>query len=200
MKYITLLLLILLLIACGQKKSTDGGLELTDTQLKEIIKKQPQINNPGTGDAAMQQLEMSYQSDSSNLDNVYNLAFMYCNKCVADTSFVACPKAEQYLSRVIRLKADYRQGKAYYNRALCFEHQSKLDAALQDLNRFSELNANNSKPPVNYFMKKAMLLKKMDRNREACAELKRAEKHDTTGISQIEWRADCMPEAKNQKK
>jgi hypothetical protein len=55
MKYINLLLLALLLTACGQKKSNDGGLELTDTQLKEIIKKQPQINNSGTGDAAMQQ-------------------------------------------------------------------------------------------------------------------------------------------------
>jgi tetratricopeptide (TPR) repeat protein len=191
MKHINILLLILLLIACGQKKSNDGGLELTDTQLKEIIKKQPQINNPGTGDAAMQQLEMSYQSDSSNLDNVYNLAFMYCNKCVADTSFVACPKAAQYLSRVIRLKADYRQGKAYYNRALCNEHQSNLDAALLDYNRFSEINANNPKPPVNYFLNKALLLKKMDRSREACVELKKAEKLEKNSTAQIEWREEC---------
>jgi tetratricopeptide (TPR) repeat protein len=136
-------------------------------------------------------LEMSYQSDSSNLDNVYNLAFMYCNKCVADTSYVDCPKAEQYLSRVIRLKADYRQGKAYYNRALCYEHQSKFDAALQDLNRFSEINANNPKPPVNYFLKKALLLKKMDRSREACVELKKAEKLEKNSTAQIEWREEC---------
>jgi tetratricopeptide (TPR) repeat protein len=191
MKYLTLLFLILLLSACGTKKTDEGSLDLSDAQLKELMKKQPQINKPGSGDAAIQQLELSYLSDSSNLDNVYNLAFMYCNKCVADSSYVDCPKAEQYLSRVIRLKADFRQGKAYYNRALCYEHQSKFDAALQDLNRFSEINANNSKPPVNYFMKKAMLLKKMDRNREACAELKRAEKLDSTGISQISWRDDC---------
>jgi tetratricopeptide (TPR) repeat protein len=191
MKYLTLLLLTLLLIACGQKKSNDGGLELTDAQLKELMKKQPQMSNPGTGDAAMQQLEMSYQSDSSNLDNVYNLAFMYCNKCVADTSFVACPKAAQYLSRVIRLKADYRQGKAYYNRALCNEHQSNLDAALLDYNRFSEINANNPKPPVNYFLKKALLLKKMDRSREACVELKKAEKLEKNSTAQIEWREEC---------
>lgn len=191
MKHLTLLLLALLLIACGQKKSNDGGLELTDAQLKELMKKQPQMTNQGTGDAAMQQLEMSYQSDSSNLENVYNLAFMYCNKCVADTSFVACPKAAQYLSRVIRLKADYRQGKAYYNRALCNEHQSNLDAALLDYNRFSEINANNAKPAVNYFLKKALLLKKMDRSREACVELKRAEKLEKNSTAQIEWREEC---------
>ena len=191
MKHLTFLLLTLLLIACGQKKSNDGGLELTDAQLKELMKKQPQMTNPGTGDAAMQQLEMSYQSDSSNLDNVYNLAFMYCNKCVADTSFVACPKAAQYLSRVIRLKADYRQGKAYYNRALCNEHQSNLEAALLDYNRFSEINANNPKPPVNYFLKKALLLKKMERNREACVELKKAEKLEKNSTAQIEWREEC---------
>lgn len=196
MKYLTLLLLILLITACGQRKPVDDPLNLTDAQLRELMKKQPQMNNPGNGDAAIVQLEMSYQEDSSNLDNVYNLAFMYCNKCVADTSFEACPRAEQYLSRVIRLRADYRQGKAYYNRALCFEHQSKFEQALQDLNRFSELNANNSKPPVNYFLSKAILLKKMDRNREACAELKRAEKLDSTGISQIEWRAECQSEPK----
>lgn len=192
MKHLTFLLLILLLSACGQKKSNDGGLELTDAQLKELMKKQPQLNNnPGSGDAALQQLETAYQTDSSNLDNVYNLAFMYCNKCVADTSFVACPKAAQYLSRVIRLKADYRQGKAYYNRALCNEHQSNLDAALLDYNRFSEINANNPKPPVNYFLKKALLLKKMERNREACVELKKAEKLEKNSTAQIEWREEC---------
>ena len=191
MKHLTFLLLALLLIACGQKKSNDGGLELTDAQLKELMKKQPQMSNPGTGLAAMQQLEMSYLDDSSNLENVYNLAFMYCNKCVADTSFVACPKAAQYLSRVIRLKADYRQGKAYYNRALCNEHQSNLDAALLDYNRFSEINSNNPKPPVNYFLKKAVLLKKMERNREACVELKRAEKLEKNSTAQIEWREEC---------
>jgi tetratricopeptide (TPR) repeat protein len=191
MKYLILALFVLLLYACGQKKSNDGGLELTDAQLTELMKKQPQINNPGTGNAAMQQLELSYLSDSSNIDNVYNLAFLYCTKCVADTSFESCPKAEQYLSRVIRLKADYRQGKAYYNRALCNEHQSKLEAALQDLNRFSELNANNSKPPVNYFLQKALLLKKMDRSREACYELKKAEKLEKESILKIEWREDC---------
>jgi tetratricopeptide (TPR) repeat protein len=191
MKHLTFLLLILLLLACGQKKSNDGGLELTDAQLKELMKKQPQMTNPGTGDEAMQQLEMSYLDDSSNIDNVYNLAFMYCNKCVADTSFVACPKAAQYLSRVIRLKADYRQGKAYYNRALCNEHQSNLDAALLDYNRFSEINANNPKPPVNYFLKKALLLKKMERNREACVELKKAEKLEKNSTAQIEWREEC---------
>ena len=191
MKHLTFLLLTLLLIACGQKKSNDGGLELTDAQLKELMKKQPQMTNTGTGDEAMQQLEMSYLDDSSNIDNVYNLAFMYCNKCVADTSFVACPKAAQYLSRVIRLKADYRQGKAYYNRALCNEHQSNLDAALLDYNRFSEINANNPKPPVNYFLKKALLLKKMERNREACVELKKAEKLEKNSTAQIEWREEC---------
>jgi tetratricopeptide (TPR) repeat protein len=191
MKHLNILLLTLLLIACGQKKSNDGGLELTDAQLKELMKKQPQMSNPGTGLAAMQQLEMSYLDDSSNLENVYNLAFMYCNKCVADTSFVACPKAAQYLSRVIRLKADYRQGKAYYNRALCNEHQSNLDAALLDYNRFSEINSNNPKPPVNYFLKKAVLLKKMERNREACVELKRAEKLEKNSTAQIEWREEC---------
>jgi len=191
MKHINILLLILLLIACGQKKSNDGGLELTDAQLKEMMKKQPRTNNPGTGEAAMQQLEMSYQEDSSNLDNVYNLAFMYCNRCLGDTSFVACPKAEQYLSRVIRLKAAYRQGKAYYNRALCNEHQNKLEAALSDFNRFSELNANNSKPPVNYFLNKALLLKKMDRSREACVELKKAEKLEKNSTAQIAWREEC---------
>ena len=191
MKHLTFLLLALLLIACGQKKSNDGGLELTDAQLKELMKKQPQMSNPGTGLAAMQQLEMSYLDDSSNLENVYNLAFMYCNKCVADTSFVACPKAAQYLSRVIRLKADYRQGKAYYNRALCNEHQSNLDAALLDYNRFSEINSDNPKPPVNYFLKKAVLLKKMERNREACVELKRAEKLEKNSTAQIEWREEC---------
>ena len=191
MKYLNLLLLSILLIACGQKKSDDGGLELTDAQLKELMKKQPQMTNPGTGDAAMQQLEMSYMADSSNLENVYNLAFMYCNKCVADTSFVACPKAAQYLSRVIRLKADYRQGKAYYNRALCNEHQSNFDAALLDYNRFSEINANNPKPPVNYFLKKALLLKKMDKSREACVELKKAEKLEKNSTDQIEWREEC---------
>jgi tetratricopeptide (TPR) repeat protein len=191
MKYLIFILPVLIFFSCGTKKSNDDGLELSDDQLKELMKKQPQISNPGSGDAALQQLELSYLSDSSNLDNVYNLAFLYCTKCVADTSFASCPKADQYLSRVIRLKADYRQGKAYYNRALCNEHQSKLEAALQDLNRFSEINANNSKPPVNYFLQKALLLKKMDRSREACAELKRAEKLDSTGISQVSWRDEC---------
>lgn len=191
MRYLLYLLSLTILISCGPQNNNDGGLDLTDAQLKELMKRQPQIQNPEGGDAALVQLELNYQEDSSNLDNVYNLGFLYCGKCLNDSTYESCPKAEQYLGRVIRLKADYREGKSYYNRALCLEHQGNFEAALQDLNRFIELNAGKSKPPVNYFMQKAVLLKKMDRTEDACKELKKAEKLDSTGISTITWRSAC---------
>ena len=190
MKYLITLIIPIFLFACGGKKADDGGLNLTDEQLNEIMKRKPMTNNTNPGansDEAMLQLEASYQTDSSLLDNVYNLAFMYCSKCVSDSTMQSCPKAEQYLSRVIILKADHRQGKAYYNRALCLEHQGKYESALADLNKFIAMHSNNPKPPVNFYFQKAVLLHKMGRSPEACTELKKAEKIDTTGISGLGW-------------
>jgi tetratricopeptide (TPR) repeat protein len=193
MRYFFLLFISVALVACGgKKKSDDGGLELTDAQLKALMKQQPTAGgDPGQGEAALKQLEAAYQTDSSDIDNVYNLAFLHCGQCLNDSSFQACPKAEQYLSRVVVLKSDYREGKAFYNRYLCLQHRGALQPALEDLNSFIAINSKNPKPAVNFYLQKAALLQKMGKMSEACAELKKANKIDTIGLSSIEWKNQC---------
>ncbi len=190
MKILFHIVLAVSIISCGSNNN-EGGLELSDEQLKEIMKRQAPITNPGQGDAALIQLEQYYQSDSSNIDNVYNLAFLYCGKCLSDSSFTECTKAEQYLNRVISLQKDYREGKAFYNISLCFKHQGKLEPALGALNSFIAINKDNPKPPVNFYIQKASILHELGRSQEACSEIKNAEKLDSTGLSIIKWKSEC---------
>lgn len=186
----SLALLILLLMSCNNQ-SNDGGLELSDEQLKELMKKQPTMPGQSSGEEIMIQMEMAYQQDSSDLNNVYNLAFTYCGKCLESQEASNCKKAIQYLSRTIQLKPDYRKGKAYFNRQLCYQILGKQEEALADLNSFIPIHAKADTIEVNYFLAKADLLHQLERQAEACATLKEAYTLDTLGLSQIEWKEDC---------
>jgi len=190
MKTKFLIILAVLSVLSCTNKNADSGLELSDEQLKELLKKQRPENN-NQSDMALENLETAYQKDSFNIENVYNLSFMYCSKCLNDSSLSECPKAMQYLSRVIKLKPDYREGKAYYNRQLCEMRLGKFEAALEDINSFIELNKKNPKPAVNFYIQKAVILEKIGKKDEACKNLKLAEKLDTAGLSDINWRSSC---------
>jgi tetratricopeptide (TPR) repeat protein len=184
-----IILAVLSILSCTNKK-TDSGLELSDEQLKELLKKQRPENN-NQSDMALENLETAYQKDSSNIENVYNLSFMYCSKCLNDSSFNICPKAIQYLNRVVKLKPEYREGKAFYNRQLCAMHLGKYEAALEDINSFIELNKKNPKPAVNYFLQKAIILEKIGKIDEACKTLNLAKNIDTVGFSNLKWKTSC---------
>jgi tetratricopeptide (TPR) repeat protein len=190
MKTKFLIILAVLSVLSCTNKNADSGLELSDEQLKELLKKQRPENN-NQSDMALENLKTAYLKDSSNIDNVYNLSFMYCSKCLNDSSLSECPKAMRYLSRVIKLKPDYREGKAYYNRQLCEMRLGKFEAALEDINSFIELNKKNPKPAVNFYIQKAVILEKIGKKDEACKNLKLAEKLDTAGLSDINWRSSC---------
>lgn len=177
------------IISCSNKK-TDSGLELSDEQLNELIKNQKPVNSNQSA-MALDNLESDYQKDSSNIENVYNLSFMYCSKCLNDSSFNICPKAIQYLNRVVKLNPEYREGKAFYNRQLCAMHLGKYEAALEDINSFIELNKKNPKPAVNYFLQKAIILEKIGKIDEACKTLNLAKNIDTVGFSNLNWKISC---------
>jgi tetratricopeptide (TPR) repeat protein len=190
----SLALLILLLmssVSCKNQSSDDGGLELSDEQLKELMKKQPTMPGQSSGEEIMIQMELAYQQDSSDLNNVYNLAFTYCGKCLESQDAANCNKAIQYLSRTIKLKPDYRKGKAYFNRQLCYQVLGKHAEALADLNSFIPIHAKADTIEVNYFLAKANVLYQLERRDEACATLKEAYSLDTLGLSQIEWKEEC---------
>ena len=182
-------LLLLSILSCTTKKS-DSELELSDEQLNELIKNQ-RTGKVNPSDMALEYLETAYLKDSSNIENVYNLSFMYCSKCMNESNFDDCSKAIQYLSRVITLKPDYREGKAFYNRQLCKFQLSNFESALEDLNSFIELNKKNPKPAVNYYLQKAVILEKIGKKEEACKSLKLAEKLDTSGLSDIKRSCSC---------
>lgn len=178
-------IVLLICAACGAAPNPDAGLELSDEQLNALIKNRHIVPNEDNGDAALAQLEAAYKTDSSQIDNVYNLAYMYTARCISDSSHSECPRALQYLTRVIGLQRDYRSGNAFYNRMLCYQHLGQYEAALADLNIFAEMHKNDEKPPVNFYYQKAVLLQQLGKIAEACAELKNAEKLDTTGLSDL---------------
>ncbi len=188
---LALLILLLMSVSCKQQSSNDGGLELTDEQLKALMKKQPTMPGQSSGEEIMIQMEMAYQQDSSDLNNVYNLAFTYCGKCLGSQDPGNCNKAIQYLSRTIQLQPDYRKGKAYFNRQLCYQVLGKHEQALADLNSFIPIHAKADTIEVNYFLAKANVLHQLERQEEACATLKKAYTLDTLGLSAITWKGDC---------
>ncbi len=188
------LIVLLILVACGRNpKNDEGGLELSEEQLKELMKRQ--MPKPGGGqagsDIALLQLEENYITDSSNIDNVYNLAYLYCSRCLADSSYSDCPKALQYLNRVTVLQHDYRRRNAFYNRGLCHQHMGNYSQALADIEVFAELHLKEDKPPVNFYLQKAIILHQWGKKEEACLELKNAAKVDSSAVSALDWGGNC---------
>ena len=178
---------ILLLICSGFQINTnnDGGLDLSDEQLQQLMKNRPTMPGENNGDAALLQLETAYQEDSSQIDNVYNLAYMYTARCIGDSTYICCPKALQYLNRSLVLSKNHRWGNAFYNRMLCYQHLGNYEAAIKDIDTYTELHKNDEKPLVNFYYQKAVLLQQSGKMKEACAELKNAAKLDTTGLGDL---------------
>jgi tetratricopeptide (TPR) repeat protein len=185
------ILFLICCVACQPKKS-DEGLNLTDEQLKEILRQNSSTPVQNSGDI-IYKLEENLKIDSTNLENLYNLAFVYCTKCLQDLKIdtLSCIKAIQYFQKVKNLDKNYRDAKAYYNSHLCYKKMGNRESALENMNIFVENNLNNKTLRINIFLKRAELYIELGRREEACRDLKNALKSDTTGYYKLSDKISC---------
>ncbi len=186
--------LFFILILCGAciQKNSEESLNLTEDQLKKIILNRPTMPTQNS-DEILIKLEENYKIDSSNIENVYNLAFIYCTRCLQNinSDTLNCLSANRYFQRVKNLDRNFRDGKAFYNSHLCYKKIGNRDAALVDLNIFIKKNMNNRAIGVNFYLQRADLYYESGKINEACQDLKYALKLDTIGLYKLSNKILC---------
>ncbi len=182
----------MLILSSCNSKNEDDSLNLSNEQLKNLIRKNPSLSAQNQNDAILK-LEENYQKDSNDILNVYNLAFMKCTNCLQGNSSnsIDCIDALKYFQRVKKTNKFYRDSKAFYNSYLCYKKMEKQEEALKELDVFIKDNQNKDKIQVNFYLQRAELLNELGRNAEACDDLKRALKFDTTGYFTLKNKIPC---------
>lgn len=199
-------LLLLFLTACKENKPTtveeDTFPDFTPEQIDEMIAKDPRAqmelakaNRKQGGNQAklIDQLEKIIKQEPDNLDNYYHLAKIYHQNYIADSSLSAAQKAIDNYSVVIQQDTNYEQGKAYYNRMLCYLAIDQPQKALADINKF--VVTNQGKTPVNYWAMIAEIQLRLGLDKKACESYQNALEllqKDSLPIENMEqWNTRC---------
>lgn len=190
--------LMLFLTACHSNDKEDSGddfPEFSEEQLQEMLKNHPknQANQVKSTEAIIEQMETLLLQDPNNLTTHYNVAKLYHQQFAKDSLEKNCLKAIEHYSHVINQDASYEKGHAYYNRMLCYLHTKQLEAALEDIDHFVEVN--QKRTPVNYKIMRAEILYQQGKKQAACedylAALNIAQKDSLPIENEQEWLERC---------
>lgn len=176
-KLLGLLLVILFLTACQgsvEEEKEDDFPEFSNEQLEAMIKASPQAQmelNKHTAPKSdntdfIQKMEEQLLKEPENIEIPYQLAKLYHQKLMVDTSVVNGEKAILYYTKVIASNKEYQEGKPYYNRMLCYSLLNKWDKALDDINQFEQIN--KGRTAVNYLVMRAEIYYQKGEKDKAC--------------------------------
>ncbi|MGH1337004.1 MAG: tetratricopeptide repeat protein [Aureispira sp.] len=118
------------------------------------------------------QMEASIIQFPEDTTMLYNLAKLNYQQYQADSSEQYLQQAIGYYGRVLAFDPNYEEGRPYYNRMLAQLDQGQYEEALQDLNRFVEVN--QDRIPVNHQAMKAEILFQQGKLVAACLVYKEA--------------------------